>query len=309
MTKGRSAPLVTSRATSSSTADVRARRTGEPPSRVRWVGGVGDGEFGAVGQHLKGLGSTLEARKSWFCTAGTVICLGAGITASDGVRVETVVDNRNLGEGGSSGFALDAAARPRWAHLDGHGGWVFPGGTTALHTLREARTGAWSDINTTSSAERRTRTYQTLWLDHGVDPVGASYSYQLMPGASRQTVAARAADTGWLKVAANTAACQAMAVPALDLVCANFWQAGSAGPLSVSAPASVLVRSEGVTGTLRVSEPPRTGQPFEVTWNRPVRRVTSADSTVEVLAAGKALRLRITPGTAGASHRCDVALI
>ncbi|MFK8909642.1 polysaccharide lyase family 8 super-sandwich domain-containing protein, partial [Streptomyces sp. YS-3] len=268
-----------------------------------------DGEFGAVGQHLKGLGSTLQARKSWFCTAGTVICLGAGITAADGVRVETVVDNRNLGEAGAAVFSRDGAARTRWAHLEGHGGWVFPGGTTALRTLREARTGAWSDINTTSSPERRTRTYQTLWLDHGVDPVGASYSYQLMPGASRRTVAARAADTGWLTVLANTAACQAVSVPALGLVCANFWQAGGAGPLSVSAPASVLVRSKGATATLRVGEPPRTGQPFEVVWRRAVRGVTGADPSVEVLAAGKELRLRITPGTAGACHRCDVTLI
>ncbi|MFC0845919.1 polysaccharide lyase 8 family protein [Streptomyces noboritoensis] len=289
-------------------ADRAGGEWGAAKPAVKWVGGANDGEFGAVGQHVKGLGSTLDARKSWFCTAGTVICLGAGITATDGVRVETVVDNRNLGEAGTGTFAMDTAARPRWAHLEGHGGWVFPGGTTALHTLREPRTGAWSDINTTSSTERRTRTYQTLWLDHGVDPAGASYSYQLMPGASRQTVAARAADPGWLSVLANTAACQAVSVPALDLLCANFWQAGSAGPLAVSAPASVLVRSKGATATLRISEPPRTGQPFEVTWNRPVRRVTSADPTVEVLATGKALRLRITPGTAGANHRCDVAL-
>ncbi|GAA0604087.1 polysaccharide lyase 8 family protein [Streptomyces crystallinus] len=286
-------------------ADRAGGEWGAARPAVQWVGGVSDGEFGAVGQHVKGLGSTLEARKSWFCTSGTVICLGAGITASDGVPVETVVDNRNLGEGDSGAFTRGS----RWAHLEGHGGWVLPGGTTALHTLREARAGAWSDINTTSSTERRTRTYQTLWLDHGVDPVGASYSYQLMPGASRQTVAARAADPGWLSVLSNTAACQAVSVPALDLVCANFWQAGGVGPLSVSAPASVLVRSKGATATLRVSEPPRTGQPFEVVWRHPVRRVTSADSSVEVLAAGQELRLRITPGTAGASHRCDVALM
>ncbi|MEV6553681.1 polysaccharide lyase 8 family protein [Streptomyces sp. NPDC051597] len=290
-------------------ADREGGEWGASRPAVRWVGGANDGEFGAVGQHLKGLGSTLQARKSWFCTAGTVICLGAGITATDGVRVETVVDNRNLGEGGSAVFSRDGAARTRWAHLEGHGGWVFPGGTTALRTLREARTGAWSDINTTSSTERRTRTYQTLWLDHGVDPAGASYGYQLMPGASRQTVAARAADSGWFTVLANTAACQAVSVPSLGLVCANFWQAGSAGPLSVTAPASVLVRTTGAAATLRVSEPPRTGEPFEVVWRHAVRGVSGADPSVEVLAAGEELRLRITPGTVGACHRCDVTLI
>ncbi|MEU5433123.1 polysaccharide lyase 8 family protein [Streptomyces sp. NPDC020719] len=289
-------------------ADKAGGEWGAAKPAVSWVGGASDGEFAAVGQHVKGLGSTLEARKSWFCTAGTVVCLGAGITAADGVPVETVVDNRNLGEGGTNAFTLDAGPRPRWAHLAGHGGWVFPGGTGALRTLREDRTGAWSDINTTSSTERRTRTYQTLWLDHGVDPVGASYHYQLMPDASPATVSARAADRAWVSVLANTAARQAVSVPSLGLVGANFWQAGSAGPLAVTAPASVLVRSKGASATLVVSEPPRTGQPFEVAWHHPVRRVTSADPSVEVLGTGAVLRLRITPGTAGASHRCDVGL-
>ncbi|MFD5457581.1 polysaccharide lyase family 8 super-sandwich domain-containing protein, partial [Streptomyces olivaceus] len=74
---------------------------GEPKPDVRWVGGATDGEYAAVGQHLKGLGSTLEARKSWFFLDDEVVCLGAGITCADGVPVETVVDNRNLGEGGT----------------------------------------------------------------------------------------------------------------------------------------------------------------------------------------------------------------
>ncbi|WP_369383456.1 polysaccharide lyase 8 family protein [Streptomyces sp. cg36] len=290
-------------------ADRAGGEWGAARPAVSWVGGVHDGEFAAVGQDIRGLGSTLRARKSWFCTAGTVICLGAGITATDGVPVETVVDNRNLGAATTDAFTLDARPRPRWAHLAGHGGWVFPGGATGLRTVREARTGAWSDINTTSSTERRTRAYRTLWLDHGVDPADASYSYQLMPGAPAATVAARAADAGWLSVLANTSARQAVEVPSLGLLCANFWQAGTAGPLTVSAPGAVLVRSDGPRATLRISEPPRTGRPFEVLWRRPVRRVVSADPSVEVLATGAALRLRITPGTACASHRCDVALI
>ncbi|MGW2559989.1 hypothetical protein ACWCXB_12210 [Streptomyces sp. NPDC001514] len=32
-----------------------------------------------------------------------------------------------------------------------------------------------------------------------------------------------------------------------------------------------------------------------------------ADPSVEVLATGRAPRLRITPGRAGATHRCEVA--
>ncbi|MFD5595150.1 polysaccharide lyase 8 family protein [Streptomyces griseorubiginosus] len=274
---------------------------GEPGPDVRWVGGTTDGEYAAIGQHLKGLESTLQARKSWFCLADAVICLGAGITCTDGVPVETVVDNRNLGEGGEQAFVRG----PGWAHLEGHGGWLVP---DTVHALREDRTGAWSDINTGSTTERRTRRWQTLWLDHGTDPVDATYAYVLLPGAARRAVAARAADRHWLSVLANDGTCQAVHVDRLGLTAANFWQPGTAGPLTASAPASVLVRRTGRTATLCVAEPPRTGEPLEIVWNRPVRSVIRADDTVEVLAAGRPLRLRVTPGEVCATHVCEVAL-
>ncbi|MGW0462391.1 polysaccharide lyase 8 family protein [Streptomyces tendae] len=275
---------------------------GEPKPDVRWVGGTTDGEYAAVGQHLKGLGSTLEARKSWFFLDDSVVCLGAGITCADGVPVETVVDNRNLGEGGDQ-----ALVRGRqWAHLEGHGGWIVPGG--GLGALREDRTGAWSDINTTSTTERRTRRWQTLWLDHGTDPADATYVYTVMPGASRSAVARRAADRHRVTVLANDGRRQAVSVPSLGLTAANFWQAGTAGPLTATAGASVLVRRRGRTATLCVSEPPRTGEPLEIIWDHPVRAVPRADETVEILATGRRLHLRVTPGVVCTTHECEVTL-
>ena len=283
-------------------ADRAGGEWGAPKPDVRWVGGTTDGEYAAVGQDLRGLGSTLRARKSWFCAADAVICLGAGITCTDGVPVETVVDNRNLGESGTQEFVRGGD----WAHLEEHGGWIVPGG--GLHALREDRTGAWSDINTTSTDERRTRRWQTLWLDHGTDPTDAGYVYLLMPGASRRAVAARAADRHWLSLLANDTARQAVRVPSLGLTAASFWRPGDAGPLGVSAPASVLVRHHGRTATLCASEPPRTGEPFEIVWDHPVRAVIRADASVEVLSTGRRLALRITPGVSCATHRCELAL-
>ncbi|MFI8535905.1 polysaccharide lyase 8 family protein [Streptomyces aquilus] len=275
---------------------------GEPKPDVRWVGGVTDGEYAAIGQHLKGLGSTLQARKSWFCVDDAVICLGAGITCADGVPVETVVDNRNLGENGTQPFVRGRG----WAHLEGHGGYLLPYG--ALRALREDRTGAWSDINATSTTERATRRWQTLWLDHGTDPVDATYVYVLLPGADRHETAARAADRHWLSVLANDGTRQAVRVPALGLTAATFWQAGTVGPLTASAGASVLLRRRGHTATLCVSEPPRTGEPLEIIWDHPVRAVLRADDPVEILGADRRLRLRVTPGRACATHECEVAL-
>ncbi|WP_190018585.1 polysaccharide lyase 8 family protein [Streptomyces lucensis] len=284
-------------------ADRAGGEWGAPKPDVRWVGGTTDGRYAAVGQHLKGLGSTLEARKSWFFLPDAVICLGAGISCADGVPVETVVDNRNLGEGGSP-----ALVRGRtWAHLEGHGGWVLPRGGE-LHALREDRTGAWGDINADGAGERRTRRWQTLWLDHGTDPVDAAYAYVLLPGASRAETAARAADRHWLSVLANDAACQAVAVPRAGLTGASFWRAGTVGDLTASAGASVLVVRRGRRATLCVSEPPRTGEPLEIVWDRPVRAVERAGDGVEVLSADRRLRVRVTPGMACATHECEVVL-
>ncbi|WP_369179870.1 polysaccharide lyase 8 family protein [Streptomyces mutabilis] len=283
-------------------ADRAGGEWGAPKPDARWVGGTTDGEYAAVGQHLKGLGSTLEARKSWFFLADAVVCLGAGITCADGVPVETVVDNRNLGEDGTQTLARGR----HWAHLEGHGGWIVPDGD--LRTLREDRTGAWSDINTTSTTERRTRRWQTLWLDHGTDPADAGYRYVLMPGASRRAVARRAADRRWLTVLANDDHRQAVTVPPLGLTAANFWRAGTAGPLTATEGASVLVRRRGRTATLCVSEPPRTGEPLEIIWDRSVRGVVRADETVEILATGRRLHLRVTPGVVCTTHECEVTL-
>ncbi|MFE9775949.1 polysaccharide lyase 8 family protein [Streptomyces sp. NPDC005931] len=275
---------------------------GAPKPDVRWVGGTTDGVYAAIGQHLKGLGSTLEARKSWFCLADAVVCLGAGITCADGVPVETIVDNRTLGASGTA--ALHRG--PDWAHLEGHGGWLVLDGD--LETLREDRTGAWSDINTGGTRERRTRRWQTLWLNHGTDPVDAGYAYVLLPGATRSAVARRAADRRRLRILANDPVRQAVAVPPLGLTAANFWRPGTAGALTATSAASVLVRRRGRTATLCVSGPTRTGEPLEIVWDRPTGDAVRADDTVRILATGPRLRLRVTPGEVCATHRCEVTL-
>ncbi|MEC4017255.1 polysaccharide lyase 8 family protein [Streptomyces sp. H27-D2] len=313
-------------------ADNEGGGWGEPKPAVKWVGGASDGEFAAVGQHVKGLASTLRARKSWFCAADTVVCLGAGITGRDGAgtAVETIVDNRSLGESGAARLTVDGAAQPgtlgwtktferaRWAHLAGHGGYVFPGVPGArdgrpgarLKALRQARTGAWRDINTGSSPAPLTRRYLTLWHDHGTDPTDASYACLLMPGASPHTLAARAADERWLTVLANTDEAQGVTIASLGLTAVNFWFPGTVGPLTAGAPASVLVRirNSGRTAAIRVSDPMRTGAAIDVGWAHPVRAVVSQDPAVRVLSTGRSLRLRVTAGTDGATHGCEVAL-
>ncbi len=245
-----------------------------PPGR--WVGGATDGVYATAGQHLNGFESTLDAFKSWFFLDDAVVCLGAGITAEDGVAVETIVDNRR------TDAPLTVDDGKGWAHLEGHGGYVLPCGTR-LRTLREKRAGGRDPV---------TRSYVTLWLDHGVDPVSAGYVYLLLPGASLVETRARAADPGWARVLANTARQQGVRVPSLGITAVNFWNDGAAGDLAASAPCAVLVREGGDgTATLTVSDPRRALDELTVTWNRPVTGVLRGHPLLSSATTGAGLTL------------------
>ncbi|MFD3539167.1 polysaccharide lyase 8 family protein [Streptomyces sp. NPDC058662] len=303
-------------------ADAEGGAWGLPRPDANWVGGATDGEYAAVGQYVRGLSSTLYAKKSWFCLADAIVCLAGSVRSTDGAAVETVIENRNLGAAGTQALTVNGAAQPtapgwsatltgtRWAHIAGHGGYVFPGGAT-VKALRQERTGSWRDINTGGTTDPITRRYLTLWFDHGTDPVAAHCAHILMPGATAARAAARAADTGWLTVLANDNQQQGVEVGSLGVTAVNFWFAGTVGGLTADQPACVLVREHGDgTATLCVSDPMRMRTGLTVTWHRPVASVLSKPATVTSARTGSALVLAFgdLTGLAGATQRIRVAL-
>ncbi|MBA8951794.1 polysaccharide lyase 8 family protein [Actinomadura namibiensis] len=301
-------------------ADAAGGAWGADKPNAVWVGGTTDGEFAAVGQDTRGLHSTLTARKSWFLLDDAVICLGGGVACSDGTAVESVYDNRNLGASGTHALTVDGTAQPvahpwsatfpapRWAHLAGFGGYVFLDGRAVVFR-REERTGRWRDINTGGSTTAITRRYLTLYRHHGTDPVSGGYAYLVMPGATAAATAARAG-APWATVLANGPDRQGIAVPSLGVTAVNFFAAGSAGGVTVSAPASVLVRERGDgTAVVCVADPRRSATTIDVTWARAVASVVSRDPTVTVTGTGASLALRVNAaGSAGATHRLVVRL-
>ncbi|MEU9162273.1 polysaccharide lyase 8 family protein [Streptomyces sp. NPDC048424] len=303
-------------------ADAEGGAWGLPRPDANWVGGATDGEYAALGQFIRGLSSTLYAKKSWFCLADSIVCLTGAVRGADGTTVETVVENRNLGATGTQALTVDGAAQSTalgwsatltgtdWAQIAGHGGYVFPGGAT-VKALRQARTGSWHDINTGGTTDPITRRYLTLWFDHGVDPVDAACAYILMPGATTAATSARAAATGWLTVLANDNNQQGVAISSLGVTAVNFWFAGTVGTLTADNPACVLVREHGDgTATLCVSDPMRMQAALTVTWNRPVASVLSKPATVTSATTGSALTLTFgdLTGKAGTTQEIKVVL-
>ncbi|MBB5774643.1 polysaccharide lyase 8 family protein [Nonomuraea jabiensis] len=262
-----------------------------------WAGGaVLGGRYGAAAMELASEGASLRALKSWFFLDAAVVALGSGITGSDGRGVVTVVENRAT------------EARPHvgdgWAHLPGVAGYVLDGAQCAVET----RTGRWRDINagddTGGAGEPVTRRYASLWIDHGVDPVNASYAYTVLPGATREWTRRYRARRP-VRVAANTARLQA--VRARGLLAAVFWTAGTLGEIAVDAPCVVIMRRAGGRVAVAVADPSRTVDVVTITLDRPLGGLIRADDTVTARTGETTAVTVELGGSLGATHTFELS--
>ncbi|MEV0258605.1 polysaccharide lyase 8 family protein [Streptomyces sp. NPDC050732] len=291
-------------------------------------GAVLDARHGAAAMELIADGSSLRARKAWFFLDNAVVALGAGIGASDGRTIETVVENRNLhADGPVRRLTVDGRRQPdhdgwsarlgaaQWAHLDGTGGYVFPdfpgrADDPGLRALREERVGAWRDINTGAdtggSASPVRRHWLTLWFDHGVSPASAAYAYVLLPGASAAATAAWAQGRP-VRVVANDATVQAVEARRDGLLAAHFWEPGRAGGLTSSGPCTVLVRRGRGGVSVAVADPGRTETTVSVELPFGVREVVRADDTVTVVPGARPVVTVRVGGSRGRTHAAELA--
>lgn len=282
-------------------------------SSFNWVGGASlDETYGAVGMELGTYGSTLTARKSWFCFDDEIVALGAGITSGDATNVETTAENRMITTAGTNVFTVDGVVQsatlgwsnaftgPSWAHLVGdvagaHIGYYFPQPVT-VQALREARTGSWSQINTNGSTSSVTRNYLTLWFDHGTKPTNATYAYTLLPNKSAAEVAAYAGDPD-IEVVENSALAQAVREKRVGLFAANFWTAGSktADFVTCDNKASFISRETLDDLKVAVADPTQTNTgSLTLTLNRMAVALAYADPGVNVTQLSPAIQMTVS---------------
>uniref|UniRef100_A0AAU1LKD4 Polysaccharide lyase 8 family protein n=1 Tax=Streptomyces sp. NBC_00148 TaxID=2903626 RepID=A0AAU1LKD4_9ACTN len=286
-------------------ADAAGQRT---TSTADWAGGaaLSGTTLGAYGMELRAYGSTLRALKSWFCLDDVIACVGSGIGADAGA-VETVVENRKLRDPAAA-LLVDGVPAPagtgwsarmdgvRWLHLEGTGGYVFPE-PAGLRGLREDRTATWREINLKYGTDTPvTRPYLTLWQDHGDAPSGAGYFWLQAPAASAARTRQWAAAPP-VELVSRSTAVHAVRRPSDGLLAANFWSAGTAQELTCDGPASVLVRPDGRTVSVALSDPTQLRSSVVLDLDLPGLTVASADPGVRTTATGRGLR--ITADTAG----------
>ncbi|MFT5086648.1 MAG: chondroitin AC lyase [Candidatus Latescibacterota bacterium] len=182
-----------------------------------FAGGVSDGQHGLAAIDFERDG--LQARKSWFFFADTIIALGAGITDSSGHAVHTTINQCFLngeavrGEGGEN----------TWVYHDGIA--YFTEKDAKLQLTQDEHTGSWWRISRSTSQEPITHKLFDLWVDHGRAPQDASYAYSIAPTMSLQEV--QNGQRPAIETIANTATIQAVRETELGLTGIVFYRPGS----------------------------------------------------------------------------------
>lgn len=178
-------------------------------------------------------------------------------------------------------------------NLSNTGGYYFPSGAT-LNLLREARTGAWSNVNMGGPTTPVTHNYATVWYEHGVNPTNAHYAYVFLPGQSASATAAYAANPT-VQILQNDGKIQAIKETSLGIWAGNFWAAGSVDVVSSgSLSAALIFQQQGKTLTLAVSDPTLKQTQLSITINiAGYNSVVQADSHITVTKLGSSISFTV----------------
>ncbi|MDR2849876.1 MAG: polysaccharide lyase 8 family protein, partial [Verrucomicrobiota bacterium] len=240
-----------------------------------FAGGVSNGTDGAAAMDFERDG--LTARKAWFFTGDTVVCLGAGIASTNGYRVITSVD-QCLARGPVTVKRADGEAavlagpenieRPAWVYHGGVGTVFLDAGEIGIGA--SVQTGSWKRISAPQSPAPVSAEVFSLWVNHGPQPQGARYAYVVTP--QRDAAALDAfAQALPLRVLANTPAAQAVARNDGGALQAAFYAAGEVaggeawGTVGVDVPCLLMLAKAGDRIQATVSNPVNKGGRVRVT--------------------------------------------
>ncbi|WP_322932450.1 polysaccharide lyase 8 family protein [Bacteroides sp. CG01] len=161
----------------------------------KFAGGVSDSIYGATAYSYEDKYKNINtaARKAWFFFDDEVVCLGAGITSTATVPVNTTINqctlvggkatvsaNGQVAEVAMGEYAYDNNLNWVWHN---NIGYVFPDGGNVF-LLNQNRSGSWYDINTTASKTVMKKNVFTLGFNHGQSPKDDTYAYIVVPNKS-----------------------------------------------------------------------------------------------------------------------------
>lgn len=285
-----------------------------------WVGGASVCDsFSMAGMWYDAQDCTLEAKKSWLMAGDVIVALGAGINSRDNRTIETIVENRKLNENETHTLYADSKiilsengsvtlSGCHWIHYEATDkqapiGYYFPQKHT-INALRETRTGAWYEINQLYAKGFLTKDYVTCWIDHGKNPVNATYTYVLLPGKSR-TETIQYANNPDIEILSNTPKVQAVYHQTERVTGINFWEATSlpAIGITVDTPASVVAKETDQEYMIAIADPTHLAPQIVLSHTKSFSELITGHPNIKVISLSP-LKIEVTTsGTLGVSQQ------
>jgi chondroitin AC lyase len=223
-----------------------------------FVGAATDGKYGVVGFDFISPHDPIRAKKAWFFFDDEYVCLGSGISGKGRYNVVTAVDQRAME--GEVAASSSAKGGMQWV-FHNNIGYIFPNPDSVRYSSG-VQTGSWFDINRQTSVSRDILSMNVfkLWINHGVWPQKAHYSYIVMPATTIDKLK-EAYENPKIEIIANTPDIQAVWHKELGIFQAVFYRNGSitipdGTQLIAESPSIVMLRLKDAR-TITVSDPQR----------------------------------------------------
>ncbi|MFV0522423.1 MAG: polysaccharide lyase family 8 super-sandwich domain-containing protein [Mangrovibacterium sp.] len=229
------------------------RDWGFNPGKTSFVGGVSDGTYGASTLDLDRYSVT--AKKSWFFFENELVCLGAGITDDSSRSVRTTVNQTwlqsDIWAKTQKNDKEIAESEENTIHMTTHPTYIRHGKMAYFFPEPERVCYA---ITPALAKNRQSADMFCLWIDHGMNPTDASYSYIVVPNVDSQEKA-KSYHMSAIEIVCNTSKQQAVYHKKLKIFEAIFHQAGTlkfkGNIIRVDKPCALMIRGDKLT----VSDP------------------------------------------------------
>jgi chondroitin AC lyase len=247
---------------------------------TEFVGAATDGKYGVAAFDFKSPHDLLEAKKAWFFFDHEYVCLGAGISSESKLPVATTLNQCLLKDevivrAKNQTETLKKGARQldqvKWIFHDGTG-YLFPE-PVKVNLSNQTQTGSWYIANHQSDTpkEEVSKDVFKLWIDHGAQPVDASYQYIVVPSTTAKDLESQG--DRHITILANTTAVQAVTNRELNISEIGFYTSGEiqVSPelkIGIDSPGLVMVKTDGSKlKSVTVADPSRKLSKIHLTVN------------------------------------------
>ena len=140
-------------------------------------------------------------------------------------------------------------------------GYYFPTGNR-IQTSRETRSGTWASLGGSHDTTTHTKSFLTMWIDHGVMPANATAEYVIVPNTTADAMRQWVATNGISIIANDTTTSAVRRDNALGIA---FWSAGSVEGYESTSPAVLYVTESKDAITVSAADPTNGSGTFRIT--------------------------------------------